>query len=216
LKKAFLLDFDGVIAETLPSHMYAWQQACRDENFDSHEMTVRLNEGTKAWQICMAMANHRGVEISQEKATSISDMKNQIFRSTNRAQLYPQITDLINFAKTNAIKLAIVTGTSTANLKSVISHNLFSEFDYVVADENTPNGKPAPDPFLIGAKNLGVLPKECIVVENAPLGIEAAKAAGTFCVALETTLPREHLSKADVIYKNHSELLQNIEQLLVI
>jgi len=214
LKKAILLDFDGVIAETLPSHMYAWQQACRDEKFDSHEMSVRLNEGRKAWQICIAMANHRGIQISREKAISLSEIKNRIFRSTNRAQIYPQIPDFLKISKANSLKIAIVTGTSTANLKSVIPHNIFSQFDFVVADENTPNGKPAPDPFLIGAENLDVSPEDCIVVENAPLGIEAAKAAGTFCIALETTLPGEHLSKADVIYKNHSELLKNFEKLL--
>ena len=214
MKKAILLDFDGVIAETLSSHLYAWQLACRDENFDPHEMSVRLNEGSKAWQICKAMANYRGMEISREKAENISDIKNNIFRTTNRAQLYPQIEDLIKIARRYAIKLAIVTGTSTANLKSVIPHNIFSEFDFIVADENTPNGKPDPGPFLIGAKNLGVLPAECIVIENAPLGIQAANAAGMFCIALETTLPREQLSKADVIYKNHSELLINFEQFL--
>ena len=67
-------------------------------------------------------------------------------------------------------------------------------------------GKPYPDSYLTAAKQLEVKPKECVVIENAPYGIKAAKAAKMFCVAVTTSLPKQYLKQADIICKKISEI----------
>lgn len=211
--RAALFDFDGVLAGSLKFHLAAWEMVCKEEGFSPHEETVRLNEGSKAWQICLEMAKYRGVQLSEKRAKELADAKNIFFRNGDKPRIYKEIPDIICAAKNNNLKLAVVTGTSMKNIKTVLGDQILNLFDFLVVDENSPKGKPFPGPYLTAAKNLGVLPQECIVFENAPLGIQAAKAAGMFCVALQTTLSQEHLTQADVIYKDHSELLANIVHL---
>jgi len=68
-----------------------------------------------------------------------------------------------------------------------------------VSGDSVKRGKPYPDPYIKAAKILGLRPNDCLVIENAPYGIRSAKAAGMFCVAVTTSLPKEYLKKADVI-----------------
>lgn len=213
MSRALLFDFDGVLAETLPHHLQAWEKAFRGEPFEPHEMTIKLNEGSKAFQICMAMAKHGGVEISEEKAKELADKKNDIFRAANKARLYPEIPKIISVAKQHGAKIGLVTGTSLKNLQVVIPPEIYNLFDTIIAENDTARGKPFPDPYLVAIKRLNIPADQCIVLENAPMGIDSAKAAGAFCVALMTTLSREHLQRADVIYENHGALLQNMSEL---
>jgi beta-phosphoglucomutase len=79
-------------------------------------------------------------------------------------------------------------------------------FDFIITGDEVPRAKPFPDPYLTAAHHLGILPEQCMVVENAPLGIEAAKNAGMYCVAIATTLGEEYLTAADLILRNIAEL----------
>ena len=214
MKKAILFDFDGVLVESISHHMAAWKPVCIEAGFKPHEQTVRLTEGSKAWQICLAMAKHRGLQLNEKKAKELAEAKNIIFRSANKARIYKEIPGLIATVKKNKLKCAVVTGSSVKNVKTILGNELLGLFDFLVVDENSPKGKPLPDPYLAAAKHLQVPAHECMVIENAPLGIQSAKAAGIFCVALQTTLSKEQLSQADVIYKDHSELLENMTNLI--
>ncbi len=73
---------------------------------------------------------------------------------------------------------------------------------------STKLGKPNPDPYLLAISELRVAPAKCVVVENAPLGILAAKRAKTFCIAVASTLPTETLCDADIILENFSQINQ--------
>ena len=79
-------------------------------------------------------------------------------------------------------------------------------FQAIVTGEDTTVGKPSPEPYLRGAEKLGVRPEACIVVENAPIGIESAKRAGAYCIALCTTVSREALRQADEIVDSFEAL----------
>ena len=211
--KALLFDFDGVLAETLPDHFYAWQQVLIPEGIVPDELTLRLSEGSPAYEIAIALAAHSGKEISEELAKDYAAKKNRIFRARSKAPVYPGINELITFAQKHAMKVGLVTGTALANLQAILSPELLSHFDTIITDKDTQRGKPSPDPYLKASENLQVTPQESIVVENAPLGIQSAKAAGAFCIGLTTTLSREHLQGADVICSTHFELLQRMPEL---
>ncbi len=212
--KAILFDFDGVLAETLAFHLRAWRQVFEEEGIEPEELTLRLNEGAPAYKIAQALAIRGGRELSEEDAKDIALKKNKIFRATNKAKVYKEVSEIIALARDRGLKVGLVTGTALENLYAVLPEELLRNFDYIVKDGDTERGKPYPDPYLVAAEKLGLKPAECLVLENAPLGVESAKAAGTFCVALETTLDREHLQKADVVVKNHSEFLKKLDSLL--
>jgi beta-phosphoglucomutase-like phosphatase (HAD superfamily) len=75
----------------------------------------------------------------------------------------------------------------------------FEFWDALVVGEDAQRKKPAPDAFLFAAKKLGVMPLECVVVEDAVNGVQAAKTAGMRCVAVATTFPADRLREADVV-----------------
>ena len=72
-------------------------------------------------------------------------------------------------------------------------------FDVIVGEEDATQGKPDPEGFLVAAQRMGVRPAECVVIEDAPEGIAAGKAAGMRCIGVSTTRPAERLSEADLV-----------------
>ena len=92
---------------------------------------------------------------------------------------------------------------------------LKEDFDVLISAAEVKNGKPAPDVFLISAEKLKIKPKNCLVIEDAPVGIEAAKRAGMKSIALTTTHEKNELLNADLIVKDLSEVsIQDIMLLL--
>jgi len=206
LFKAILFDFDGVLAETFPWHIQAWRHVLLHDNLTPDEMTVKLHEGSPAWQIAVALYRHAGVELDAHKAKELAIKKNHVFQKIQQARVYPEIIEILDKAHSVNMSAGIVTGTTLANITTVLPLGLPEKFAIIIKDGDTERGKPFPDPYLAAIEQLRISPAECIVVENAPLGIRAAQAAGAFCVALQTTLNREQLQGADVIYSNHREL----------
>ena len=102
--------------------------------------------------------------------------------------------------------MAIVSSTPRENVRVVLrSLGLEGVFETVIAEEDAPKGKPDPQGFLVAAERLGVKPEECVVIEDAPGGVEAAKRAGMRCIGLTTSRPREALAEADVVVDSLEE-----------
>ena len=212
--KAILFDFDGVIAETFSGHLEAWKEIFDPEGIVPTKEAILLNEGSSARNIAKAIGRSNQRDFSDAQAIHYAEQKNKIFRSKHRVRIFPQIPLLVEKAHAMRLRIGLVTGASLANLKAVVPESLLAQFDCIVKDGDTERNKPFPDPYLHAARQLGVTPQECLVIENAPLGIQSARNAGAFCVALMTTLPEEHLLKADVLYSNHNELLDHLEALV--
>lgn len=211
--RAVIFDFDGVLAPTAPDHFSAWQTVLRPRGIEPDFDVMRLHEGSPAFRILQAMAAHVGVTLDDDTAKSYTIEKNRMFVSQCRTQPFAEIPALLDLCRQRGIKTAVATGTNLTNLQHVLGHDLSRRFQALVYEGRYQRGKPFPDPFLTAAELLQVAASECLVVENAPLGIEAAKAAGMVCAAVMTTLGREHLQKADVILTSHAELLNYLEKL---
>ena len=84
--------------------------------------------------------------------------------------------------------------------------DLLREFDVVVTGDDITQGKPSPEAYVLAARELGVLPAECLVIENAPFGVRAARAAGMPCVAICSTLSAHHLQEADIVIDSVMEI----------
>jgi beta-phosphoglucomutase len=212
--KAILFDFDGVLAETFSSHVAAWTEVFGEQGISIHPEVVYMNEGAPAWKIGQAIAIDAGANFSKKKLKKIARRKNEIFRAKNTAVVYDGVLDIIDLSKRRGLKVALVTGTALANLQAVLPDSLLNAFDEIVKDGDTKRGKPHPDPYLKAAEKLKIRTSECLVLENAPLGIRSAKSAGAFCVALMTTLPEDRLTEADVVVKGHRAVLDMFDELL--
>ena len=101
------------------------------------------------------------------------------------------------------MRLALVSSTPHANIELVLrSLGVETAFDVIVGEEDVTRGKPDPEGFLLAAERLGVPPGECVVIEDAPAGVEAAKRGGMRCVGVCGDRPREALAKAALVVKN--------------
>lgn len=205
--EAVLFDFDGVIANTLPYHAAAWSQA-----FGKYQITVQpgdisRHEGKGALQIAAGIAEKYGLSCDEAELEEITAQKRSIYKQTTRAGVYPETEQFIAQLKRNNIRMALVTGSIMQSMLSVVDEAFLSQFDVIVTQHDVEHTKPHPEPFLKAAEKLGVPPSECIVIENAPMGIEAARAAGMVCVALRTTIQDDNMLKnADLIVDNASQI----------
>ena len=131
------------------------------------------------------------------------------------------VYDLMTELKERGIKICIVTGSGQNSVLNRICKDFegLIHKDLMVTSHDVQHGKPQPDPYLMGIQKVGASAEECIVVENAPMGIKAGKAAGCYTVAVNTgPLPNSILEDAgaDVVFKTMKELQNNLPSLLTV
>ena len=102
--------------------------------------------------------------------------------------------------------MAVVSSAPRENVETILrSLAIDDSFDVIIAEEDASPGKPDPQGYLLAAQRLGVKPSECVVVEDAPGGVEAAKLAGMLCLGLAAERAPETLSKADLVVRSLEE-----------
>jgi beta-phosphoglucomutase len=171
-------------------------------------------EGMGRFDIARTLSDQYQAGIGYEE--EIVKMKEDNYKKNNQFSIYPHIPELLQLLSNKGIRTGLVTGASRSRIDSTIPTVIRSFFDYVVTSDDVANGKPSPEPYLKAIRELQVESSECIVVENAILGIESAKAASSICYAITTTLDASYLSKADLIFTSHSELLSHFQELITI
>jgi len=126
----------------------------------------------------------------------------------------PGVAGFIELCKGRNMKLAVATSAMRLKLEINLKILGFDKniFDALVCGSDIVKNKPDPEIFLNAARKLGLKPQECIVIEDAPSGVKAAKAAGAKCLAVTTSVSREKLSEADWIVRDLSEYPEEINQ----
>ncbi|MBI2084318.1 MAG: HAD family phosphatase [Candidatus Aenigmarchaeota archaeon] len=122
--------------------------------------------------------------------------------------VFDSAVKIIKEAKRKGI-LIIAASSSKNAKKMLIKAGIYKLFDYDILGADLEHGKPAPDIFLLAAKAANLKPKDCIVFEDAPAGVEAAKAAGMFCIGVASHGHREWLKGADAVVDDLSEVSLN-------
>jgi HAD superfamily hydrolase (TIGR01509 family) len=198
--KAVLFDMDGVLFDSMPSHAKAWTQALVEMGVDFTEEEGYLHEGrtgTGTIQIVYQRALRR--EATPEETDRIYKRKSELFEAEPEALVMPGAQELLEQVKADGLKRILVTGSGQKTLLTKLNHFFPGQFTRtgMVTAYDVTIGKPHPEPFLQGLQKAGTLASESIVVENAPLGVEAAKAAGIFTIAVNTgKLQDYHLIEA--------------------
>ncbi len=208
---AFLFDNDGVLIDSSESHWQSWQLLMQEEPdfFINKEMFIK-SFGKRNDLILKEIAPH----VSREIRKGWAKRKEELFRECARGNisLLPGIEDFLKEIQTAQIPHIIASSTPPENLQMFLSSTVLGNyFTLWISAEEVAHGKPAPDVFIAAANRLGFDPNQCIVLEDAPAGLRAAKEAGCFVVALETTHNKEELSPYDLIYPSGEDLdLQEI------
>jgi beta-phosphoglucomutase len=111
-------------------------------------------------------------------------------------------------------RLAMVSGSNRNTVGKIVDKFFSGYFDVVINGSDLERGKPDPDPYLKALEMLGLTKNECMVIENAPLGITAAKRAGLYCVAVASMLEPEKVQHADLVLEDHASLFDYLKSLI--
>jgi len=213
--KAFIFDLDGVIVDTAGYHYLAWRNLANDLGF---EFTVDQNEqlkGVSRVRSLEILLNIGNIELSRDKKQELLLVKNKEYleyvNKMTSDEILPGIAQLLNYLEEKNIKFAL--GSASRNAPMILKKvGLFDQFAAIVDGNDVSKAKPDPEVFLIAAKKLKADPQDCIVIEDAKAGVEAAKNAGMICIGIGD---KEVLGEADHVLSGTVELtLDFIEKLL--
>jgi HAD superfamily hydrolase (TIGR01509 family) len=220
--KAVLFDMDGVLYNSMPSHARAWHEIMTNLGASSSEEEFYMLEGRTGQSTINLIFNRSfNRDATTEEIQEIYAKKSQRFVELEYPESKPMqaAIEVLNKVKTLGLKRMIVTGSGQTSLFKKLDKHYpkFFDKDLMVTAYDVKFGKPHPEPYLMALKKGKLKPEEAIVIENAPLGVESAKAAGIYTVAVNTgPLPDKILweSGADALYPNMYALAENIENLI--
>ncbi|MDR1940900.1 MAG: HAD family phosphatase [Endomicrobium sp.] len=207
---AVLFDMDGIIVDSMPYHFISWFEVLRKYNVRVAPADIFAMEGAKWDKVIRFAFKREGKPLSEKTARKIFLNRQKLFAKYFKRYIFDGVTDIIKLLKNRGFLIGLVTGSSLEEAKKMLPKEIYSLFDTKVAGDMVKKGKPFPDSYLLAAKKLSLNPRSCFVIENAPYGIRAAKAAGMYCVVITTSLSKEYLSEADKIYNSHAELLKHL------
>jgi len=198
-KKTILWDMDGTISDSYSFHFAAWQEsfAKRCIEFTREDFTKLF--GTRNDFI---IGSAMGKELLEGDVKMIVQEKEENFRqkAAGSVKPFPGAVRLLNAIKKGNFKLGLVSSAPKENIDLVLRElSLEGIFDCIVFGQEVSESKPSPQIYLLAAKKLGVTPNDCLVIEDSPLGVKAAKTAGMKCLAIANTHPRQKLKEADKV-----------------
>jgi len=204
--KVVLFDMDGTLYDSMPNHRIAWQQSMAEWGITMTDDDVYSYEGMRGFDIEKLIARkYTGQDISDQMARTRYEEKSRIFETLPRAEIMQGAKELMTKLRADGLLIGIVTGSSQRPLLQRLANDFANWVcpDHIVSAFNVKRGKPYADPYLEGLHVTGDFnPWQAIVVENAPLGVQAGAAARIFTIAVNSgPLPDEVLrnSGADIV-----------------
>jgi HAD superfamily hydrolase (TIGR01509 family) len=189
--KALLFDLDGTLIDSMPHHQNAWVEwhARRGVVMDARQFFAGTAGRSNAEVLAEMFPQH-----SPDEHVVMADAKEAIYRefAARSLELIPGAQEFVEAARAAGFKLAVCTASTPQNMALAFErHGIDGWVDTITSPADGLRGKPHPDIFLEAARRLNVAPADCVVFEDAPLGVEGARRAGMKAVALTTTLPAE-------------------------
>lgn len=209
-------DLDGVLIDSMPLHAAAWQETFRRIGFSVTRRDIYEWEGEPGRVTARTVLSNGGLSPSARLITKLLREKERRFsRLAHSLEADPQLAALLPRLSEHRIPTALVTGTSRRELRTLLPRTILARFHTIITGDQVRRGKPHPEPYQRAFRQLGVAPRQAIVVENAPYGIRsAARARAGIVVALASSLPRRFLHEADLIVGSTRPLCRQIARLL--
>lgn len=216
-KKAALIDMDGVLYDSMPSHAKAWKRLMDELDIPCSADEIYLYEGmTGKATIDLLIRRKYGCGVSEERARELYEIKARYFREDGARPVMHGASRMLDALDRLGLKRVLVTGSGQTSLLDALDYDYPGVFpaECRVTAHDVTKGKPDPEPYIKGAAKVGVAPENCVVVENAPLGVRAGKAAGCTVFAVTTgPVPRHEfeLAGADIIFPSMEEFAAFLE-----
>ena len=208
--KSVIFDMDGVITNTMPDHFKAWGKIFKDTGIHVTHYDVYKREGQRGITSVKEILADHNIPCTDKRAKELLAKKEELFKRIVKTRFIEGARNFIKCLHHQGLLLALVTGTSRDELHKILPEYLIKLFSVIITGSDVKNGKPNPEPYLLGLKQLNLKASEVIVIENAPFGIQSATAAGLTCVAIETSLTKKHLIGAKYIFSSIKEMRDKI------
>ena len=210
--RAFLFDFNGVVADDETPHLHCFQQALQEAGLvlskeDYYGAYLGMDERTCA----RMLLEQRDGTCREAEVSRIGDRKAELFRmhsATHKPLLFPGVLEFVKAAR-GRYRLAIASGGRRAQIDDALAGTAIEfDFDVIVTAEDCPSGKPDPAIYVLTRERLNAIEishrkitsGECLVIEDSLAGIRSARAAGMRVIALATTYPIDKLHEAECVF----------------
>lgn len=216
--KAALIDMDGTLYDSMPWHARSWHRMTNECGFKTDEKEFYLYEGmTGAAVIDLIIMRSLGRHATEGEKERMYARKAELFNESGRKAPIPGAARMVSALMAAGVPRVLVTGSSQDSLLGILEEDYPGGFPggMRITARDVTKGKPDPEPYLMGAASAGVQPSECLVVENAPLGVRSGKAAGCLTAAVTTgPIPRSEFVKAgaDLIFDSMEDFATFLEK----
>ncbi|MGE5042089.1 MAG: HAD family hydrolase [Candidatus Levyibacteriota bacterium] len=205
--QAVIFDMDGVMIDNMGYHDQAWEAFLKRYGKPmSYEERLRRITSRRNHEI---LGDLFGEDTSDKRRAELSTEKEAIYRELYEGKVVevPGLTEAIKELRRRGLKLGIATTALRSNRDFALQElGMTNTFDVIVGNEDVTRGKPDPQIFTLTAERLEAQSAHCLVFEDSPLGIQAAKAAGMRAVGLVTTHQRSELKAAEAAVKDFTKI----------
>lgn len=211
--QAIVFDFDGVLADSEPLHLRSYQEVLAPTGVTLTREEYYANYlGYDDEGVFTKIAQAHGLGMDERRLGALVEEKTRVFDEMIAAgeMLYPAARACVERMAAE-FPLGIASGALRHEIERILrTASLDRHFRFIVASGETPEGKPAPDPYRRAAELHGVPAVNCLAVEDSRWGIESAKSAGLWCIGITNTYPREELAMADCLIDSLDELTPHL------
>ncbi|EWH12157.1 HAD-superfamily hydrolase [Catenovulum agarivorans DS-2] len=207
--EALLLDHDGTLVNSEPAQFEIWQEILAEYQVEYTFEDFIPRIGIPGNLTAEHLVERYQLPVAAAELAQIKEQQTDSYLQQKAFPLMPGISDIIDWAKVQQIKLAVVSGAERPSvMRSLQHHSLLSKVDCIVAGGDTSKNKPDPMPYLAALEHLQVSARCAVALEDSAGGIESATGANVTCVAIQHSFtPIAKLTKANKIFASHSDIL---------
>ena len=206
--KGILFDFDGTLADTMEGHYLAWKSALGEHGIPIEADDYYPMEGAGLREVAREFT--KGLDWTEAAIDELVRKKKKYYVERQSITFFPGVELLISELKGRKVPMAIVTAGHLDQLRLSVPQRFLEQFDALITGDQFVRGKPDPEPYLRGAEKLGLSPADCIAIENSPLGVQAARRANIYCIAICSTIGRNGLLEADEILERFVDVRNSV------
>jgi beta-phosphoglucomutase len=212
--RAVIWDMDGVLIDSGDYHYRAWREILASER--RAPFTIENFRKTFGLRNSDMLRDVLGLDVTDEVAEQLATIKEERFRALVRETgiaLLPGVSAWLEHLYKSGWQQAVASSAPRPNLEAILDVvDIRRYFDAVVTAEDVAHGKPDPEVFLTAARKLDVPPQRCVVIEDAPAGVEGARRAGMACIGVLTT--HDHLDAGIAVRTLQEVSFEALEQLI--
>lgn len=207
--KGIIFDMDGVLINSEPFHYQVWKEALKKRGINLDYEIYKPCIGSTVQVLMQILHEHYGVDEKDDSLLlEVKNLKQEMIEKQGYPPLIPYVKDMLERFHEAGYQMAVASSSPQEYIENVTSYwGISPYFQVLVSGEHVEHPKPAPDIFLKTADILGLLPEECLVIEDSENGCRAAKAAGMTCMAYyNPDSGKQNLQTASVVVEGFEEI----------